>query len=80
MMISIFDRVENIVGKGESAGYQHFLLFPQCFQKRYFSGWLNVEIVWQRVKTLAIHHFRHLGSPQVQVYQSYDSVISPFSG
>ena len=26
-------RVENIVRKGENAGYQHFLLFPQCFQK-----------------------------------------------
>ena len=26
-------RVENIVGKGENAGYQHFLLFPQIFQK-----------------------------------------------
>ena len=24
--------VENIVGKGENAGCQHFLLFPQCFQ------------------------------------------------
>ena len=24
---------ENIVGKGESAGYQHFLLFSQCYQK-----------------------------------------------
>ena len=24
-------RVENNVGKGENAGYQHFLLFPQCF-------------------------------------------------
>ena len=22
---------ENIVGKGENAGYQHFLLFPRCF-------------------------------------------------
>ena len=22
--------VENTVGKGENAGYQHFLLFPQC--------------------------------------------------
>ena len=28
----VFHRVENIVGKGENAGYQHFLLFPQCFQ------------------------------------------------
>ena len=25
--------VENIVRKGENAGYQHFLLIPQCFQK-----------------------------------------------
>ena len=23
--------LENTVGKGENAGYQHFLLFPQCF-------------------------------------------------
>ena len=30
-------RVENIVGKGENAGYQHFLLFPQCFQMAFFS-------------------------------------------
>ena len=40
MMISVFDRVENIVGKGENSGYQHFLLFffPQCFQKASFLG------------------------------------------
>ena len=25
-------RVENIVGKAQNATYQHFLLFPQCFQ------------------------------------------------
>ena len=35
-MIYVFDMVENIVGKGENAGYQHFLLFPQCFQKASF--------------------------------------------
>ena len=29
----VFDEVENIVGKGENAGSQHFLLSPQCFQK-----------------------------------------------
>ena len=34
-MISVFNRVEN-VGKGENAGYQHFLLFPHCFQKASF--------------------------------------------
>ena len=26
MIISVVDRVENIVGKGENTGYQHFLL------------------------------------------------------
>ena len=26
-------RVENIVGKGVNAGYQHFLCFSECFQK-----------------------------------------------
>ena len=31
-------RLENIVGKGENAGHQHFLLFPQCFQKASFQG------------------------------------------
>ena len=30
--------IENIVGKGENAGCQHFLLFPQRFQKAYYSG------------------------------------------
>ena len=23
--------LKNILGKGENAGYQHFLLFPKCF-------------------------------------------------
>ena len=35
-MICVTDWAENIVGKGENAGYQHFLLFPQCFQKASF--------------------------------------------
>ena len=39
-------RVENILGKGEDAGYQHFLLFPQCFQKTSTLGSLKVGIVW----------------------------------
>ena len=38
--------VENIVGKGENAGDQHFLLFPQCFQKASFSRSFKVVLVW----------------------------------
>ena len=29
----VLERVENIVGKGENAVYEHFLLYPQCFQR-----------------------------------------------
>ena len=46
MMIFVFDRVENIVGKGENACYQHYLLFPQCFQRAFYPGSLKVGIVW----------------------------------
>ena len=42
----VLEREENIVGKGENAGYQHFLLFPQCFQKVSILGSLKVGIVW----------------------------------
>ena len=36
MTISRFERVENNVGKGENAGYQHFLLFSQSFPNAFF--------------------------------------------
>ena len=45
-MISVFYTVENIVGKGENPGDQHFLLFPQCFQNFSLTEWLKVGIVW----------------------------------
>ena len=38
MMISVFDGVENLVVKEENAAHQHFLLFPQSFQKGFFLG------------------------------------------
>ena len=41
----VLGQVENIVGKRENAGYQHFLLFPQCFQKSSFPRSFKVGIV-----------------------------------
>ena len=32
LTVYLFIWVENTVWKGENAGYQHFHLFPQCFQ------------------------------------------------
>ena len=46
MTISLLDKAENSMGKGENAGYQHFLLFPQCFPKPFSLGSLKVGVVW----------------------------------
>ena len=43
MTISVFDSVENTLRKGENAGYQHFLLFSQCFPKPSSSGPLKTS-------------------------------------
>ena len=48
----VFRIAENIVGKGENAGNQHFLPFPQCFQKAPVAGFL--KFWWKRVN-FAIH-------------------------
>ena len=42
----VFHRIENIVEKEENAGYQHFLLYLQCFQKASSSSASKVVIVW----------------------------------
>ena len=36
MMIFLSDKLKNIVGKGENAGFQDFLLFPKMFSKAFF--------------------------------------------
>ena len=45
MMICVTDWVGNIVGKGENAGYQHFVYFPQYFQKAPFPGFLSFSLL-----------------------------------
>ena len=42
----VLGKIENIVEKEENAGYQHFLLFPQYFQKAPSSGSLKIWILW----------------------------------
>ena len=42
-------RVENTVGKGESAHYEQFVLFPQCFQKTSAADTYKPGLVWERV-------------------------------
>ena len=45
----VLGRVEKLMGKGGNGGYQHFLLFRQCFQKFSCPEVLKVGIVLQRV-------------------------------
>ena len=52
MMIFLLVRVENAVGKGENAGYQHFLFFPQCFPNPSSFGSLKVRTVWLSVNSV----------------------------
>ena len=49
MIISVADRVENIVGRGENADYQHSLLLPQCFEKVSFPDKSKAVIEWELV-------------------------------
>ena len=45
MMTPVNDRVENTVGKGENAGYQHFSPPPTVFSLAFFRVVYN-RIVW----------------------------------
>ena len=46
----LFERVENILGNGENAGNQHFLLYPKCFQKALSSEASKVLTEWESYK------------------------------
>ena len=52
MIISVFDSVENIVGKRENLGYHHFLLFPLCFEKTSFPDTSKGVIMWEWMNPL----------------------------
>ena len=57
MIISVFDRVENIVGKRENAGYQRFPLFTQCFEKASFPDTSRGVRVWVWVNRSSVDAF-----------------------
>ena len=49
-LIGVLGVLENIVQKGDNAGYQHCLLFPQCFLKPFSTRLLKSGTVWLKVK------------------------------
>ena len=56
MVISVFDKIVYVLGKGENAGYKHFLLFLQCFQKVSFLGLLKVGLCGEKLPPLLPEH------------------------
>ena len=46
------DRTENLVGKRENAGNQHFLVFPQDLQMYSFLGVVKTRALWERINSL----------------------------
>ena len=66
----VLGMVENMVGKGENAGYKHVLLFSQCFQKAFFPVSLNDVILWyRRTAFFAFHALAYLFSNYFSVTQ-----------
>ena len=68
IMMFLFNRVENIVGKEENAGYQHFLLFQHFFAKLSFLWSLEVGIVCLRIKKKIVFLFSRV----------YDKIVLAF--
>ena len=78
MIVSVFDSVENIVGKGENTGFQHFLLYPQCFEKASFPDKSKGVIVWERVKLNETHVLIYIFTGKVIMHDPF--AMRPFFG
>ena len=72
---SVLAGVENIVGKGGNAVYQHFLLFPQYFEKVFASATLKVK----DCVVSGCHCFRHGISLYGMVFKAVFNSISVIS-
>ena len=74
MIISVCDREENILGKGENAGYKHFLLFPQCFENASFPGASKGVIVWECVNVIFISEIDRI-VPTVSIFKQLPTAL-----
>ena len=82
MMKSVIERVENTLGKGENAAYQHFLLFSEYFFKAFFFRLVegrNCVVKSQISIPCAVLHFTWL-STIFRSYHSHRSYIHVFPG
>ena len=67
-----FNGVENTVGKGEIAHFEHFLLLPLCFQKTCTADTLKPGLVWERVRCGSYYRVDNLmGKEENTDYQHF---------
>ena len=70
------------MGKGENAGYQHFLLLPQCLQKNSFPDTSKSVIVWEWVNHTVkneCEHFRNYMDKAIYIINTLQSLHLTFS-
>ena len=71
LQIFVLGWVGNIVGKGENAGYQHFLLSPQCFQKASSS----VSLTHYQTTNFRFFQTERVCRRQFQIWRKWQKVI-----
>ena len=86
----MFGRVENIVGKGEKSGYQHFLLFLQGFQKASYTGGvksrgcvakeLKVDICYSSISFHSIEAEPHSFVCSISNFRTRGHLFNPWLG
>ena len=63
---------ENIVGKGENAGNQHFLLFLQCFHNVFHTSQhkfhFSVTFIWSSAYAFNLDKFKNLSFGQELIH------------
>ena len=64
----VFQTVKNIVEKGENAGNQHFLLFPQCFQEALPARVSKVIIMWKKDNLKVVDEDKYMYKPTIDGY------------
>ena len=58
---TVFERFEDVMGKGGNTGYHYFLLFPKCFQSLpFFSTKYPLYIIPRRQNFTIILNEKHL--------------------
>ena len=75
MKISVFEKIENILWKGENAEYQHFLLFLQYFQRASLSkgkcaGCYQDHMIFWVISSF-VTMFRPIECHHVAVFKSF---------